>query len=116
MPLISLQWRRTNVRPFSSAVVAWLVSLSATLVLARVAWRTPALRVPAAVFILLILALALHQLLRIRRLYQAASDTAASGDSLLRQALNEVIRTYLWGNVAFLLLSLAVFRALLFLR
>lgn len=108
MAFMSFQLRPLRVQQFHSAVIASLMSVSSSMVLSTVVWRHPELRIWGLAFIGMMLALTYIQLWRIHNVYDVAYQKAVDGDQTLRKALNEMVRTYLWGNTAYMLCALAI--------
>lgn len=109
MAWIQFAIRRTRVIPFSSAIVAALAFLVGLYIMGRVVWRFPLLHLDAAVFFAVLVLLLIYQMRRIHRVYAAAQPLAISGDNdALAKALNEMMRTFRWGGLIVMLLSLGV--------
>lgn len=102
--------RRISLAPFSSAVTSAFMSLAGAFLLSRLIWRQPAGHIWSIGGFALLLILVLFQLWRIHNLYGAINEISIAGEPLLRKAVNEIVRTFTWGNALFLLLALAVFQ------
>ena len=108
MAFIEFTFRPVEVQPFLSAVVSSMMFAVGLATLGTIAWRIPALHLAAAVFLPLLLFATLLQLWRVRRAYAAAYSAAMSDENgLLARALNEMMRTYMWGSVMFLIATMA---------
>jgi hypothetical protein len=105
-----LRLRRVTLKPFSSAVISSFSSITGAIILARLAWRMPDGHWWVVAGFALLLLLLATQLRRIRTIYKSVDQAALESDPLLRRALNEIVRTFVWGNVVFSLLALAVFQ------
>jgi hypothetical protein len=109
MAWLQIASRPVSPRPFSSAIFAMLPCLAGMYILGRIVWRFPSLRVEAVGFFAVLMLALFWQLRRIRRVYAAANRVALTGvGDPLAQALNELTRTYQWGSLMFMLLSLGV--------
>jgi hypothetical protein len=117
MEVFSLRFRRYNgPTPFSSAVIASLQAIAATVLLLRVAWpfqKLHTLAVICAVAFLFLTAVALY---RVWKFYRVAYPKAAAGDQAMTHAVNTTLKTYSWANIGFMLLALTVFQFSLLLK
>jgi len=109
MAWIQFVFRRTRVIPFSSAIVAALAFLVGLYIMGRVVWRIPSLHLDAAVFFAVLVLLLIYQMRRIHRVYTAVQPLALrEGNDALARTLNEMMRTFRWGGLIVMLLSLGV--------
>ena len=110
MQHFSLRFKRaTGVRAFHSAALSSMLSVSESFLLIRMAWPDPQNRVLTVTGLAVLALLLIVQVTRIHRIYKVAYPQA-EGNPVLKRTLNEMLRTYLWGNVIFSLLVLAVFQ------
>lgn len=107
---IALQWKPITVKRFRSPAISSLLSVAASIQLARVIWDYPVSRVPGLALVAVLLAIAYLQLWRIHVIYNLAYHKASDDDALLKKTLNEMVRTYLWGNVTYFLIAAGVFQ------
>ncbi|MGA8530389.1 MAG: hypothetical protein WB622_11795 [Acidobacteriaceae bacterium] len=109
MAWIQFVFRRTRVVSFSSAIVAALAFLVGLFALGRIVWRVPSLRLQAGIFFAVLVLTLLYQMRRIHRVYAAAQPLALREENdALASTLNEIMRTFRWGGLIVMLLSLGV--------
>jgi len=109
MAWIQFVFPRTRVVSFSSAIVAALAFLVGLFTLGRIVWRFPSLRLQAAIFFAVLVLTLLYQMRRIHRVYAAAHPLALREENdVLARTLSELMRTFRWGGLIVMLLSLGV--------
>lgn len=109
MAWIQFAFRRTRVVSFSSAIVAALAFLVGLSIMGRVVWSFPSLHLDAAVFFAVLILTLLYQMRRIHRVYAAAQPLALREENdALAKTVNEMMRTFRWGGLIVMLLSLGV--------
>lgn len=112
MAFIEFFPRRSQLSPFSGAVIATGSCLCGFFVLASVAWHYPFLRLPAVAYCAVLACALFYQLRRIHRVWVSARETVfATQDDPLARALSELIRTFQWGSAMVMLVSLGVLMA-----
>ncbi|HUN83304.1 MAG TPA: hypothetical protein VMU48_02945 [Terracidiphilus sp.] len=101
--------RRPKVASFSSVVIDALPFLVGLFTLGRIVWRFPSLRLQAAIFFAVLVLTLLYQMRRIHRVYAAAHPLALRDENdVLARTLSELMRTFRWGGLIVMLLSLGV--------
>ena len=101
--------KSVRLKGFHAVTLSSLLYLVGLSILGRLVWQFRAIHLWGALGLALGLLLLVVQVRRIREVYNAAYPQAAD-DDLLKRTMNELIRTFLWGNVIFFLLVMAVFQ------
>lgn len=108
MSLFKLQWEKTQVQPFHSAVTASLFTVVGCLLMTKTAVEYTHFRMVALFLIGLGVVAAFSVLMQIRSEFKNGYQKAIAGDSAETVKLNGMVRMYRWGNVIFFLITVAV--------